>query len=226
MTLSLTSSQAELLTGALSFFFTVALLSYLIGDNPLYRLALSLFVGIAVGYATLVVIYQVLKPRLIAPLLSGNVELVALTSVPLVLFIFLVLKISPRTAALGNLSIAYLIGVGAAVAMGGAITGTLTPQIEATWLSLMPDAGGSFVNNAVVVVGVITTLLYFQFWLRGRTSSGETQRAALLRFVAGIGQAFIVVTLATIYAGMILSGLAVLTERLMALYDWIIAFMP
>lgn len=222
--MTLTSAQAELLSGVLGFIFTVALLSYLIGDNPLYRLALHAFVGVAVGYATLVILYQVLRPRLMTPLLSGDPRATVLATVPLILFIFLILKISPRTAALGNISVAYLIGVGAAVAAGGALTGTLLPQVRTTWLSLWPEASGTFLNNLVIVVGTVTTLLAFQFWLQGRTAGGEVGRVALMRLLAGIGQGFLVLTLGVIYGGMILSGIAVFSERLSMLFGLIIGF--
>jgi hypothetical protein len=222
------SLTPELISGTLSFFFTVALLSYLIGDNPLYRLALHIFVGVAVGYAALVVIYQVLVPRLINPLTSGDATLIALASVPLFLFIFLALKLGPRTAAWGNISIAYLIGVGAAVATGGALTGTLVPQIQTTWLSLVPtdDSPLGFVDNIIIVAGTITTLLYFQFWLRGQTPSGAAGREPLIRVLAGIGQGFLVLTLGVIYGGMILSGIAILSERLSALAGWVSMLLP
>lgn len=223
MTLAL--PQAELFTGLLAFLFTVALLSYLLGDNPLYRLAIHIFVGVAVGYIALVVIYQVLTPRLIVPLTSGDLQQMVLASVPLILFIFLVLKLSPRTAALGNISTAYLIGVGTAVAVGGAVTGTLLPLVQATWLSLLPERSGNFINHGIVVVGVVTTLLYFQFWARGRATAGEGQRSALMRLLTGIGEFFLVVALATVYGGMILSGIAALSERLTALLGWLTSFL-
>jgi hypothetical protein len=223
MSLSLTPAQIDLLTGVLSLFFTVALLSYLIGDNPLYRLTLHIFIGVSVGYAVLVVIYQVLRPRLVAPLLTGDPLVVAAAVGPLLLFAFLVLKLSPRASALGNVSVGYLVGVGTAVAVGGALTGTLVPQIKATWLSILPDADGTFINNIVIIVGTVTTLLAFQFWLRGRTGTGEVRRTAVMRVLAGVGQLFLVITLGTIYGGLILAGLAVFSERVMSIYGWITA---
>lgn len=220
-----TAGQIELLTGLLSFVFTVGILSYVVGDNPLYRLTLHLFIGVVVGYGTLVIIYQVLQPRLIAPLFSGDISIIALTVIPLVLFIFLALKISPRTAPLGNISVAYLIGVGTAVAVGGALTGTLVPQVGAAWVSVLPGGPTNFFSNFVLVVGTITTLLYFQFWLRGRTAVGEIQRVAVLHWLAVVGQFFLTVTLGVIYGGMILSGLAIFGERISALSQWITGLM-
>ncbi len=223
--MTLTPGQVELISGVLSFFFTVALLSYLIGDNPLYRLALHIFIGVSVGYVALVVLYQVLVPRLATPLLSGNPALIGLTLVPLVLFAFLALKISPKTAAVGNISLAFLLGVGVAVAVGGAVTGTLFPQIRSTWLSVMPGAEGGFLNNMIIIIGTVTTLLYFQFWLRDETVLSGAMRIPIMRFLADIGQGFVVLTLATIYGGMILSGIAIFSERLIALYRWVAQFL-
>ena len=51
--------------------------------------------------------------------------------VGLVLGVLLLMKLSPRTARLGNVTIAFLVGVGAAVAVGGAVMGTLIPQTRA-----------------------------------------------------------------------------------------------
>jgi hypothetical protein len=224
MMIPISPAQYDLIGGALAFFFTVALLSYLIGDNPLYRIALHLFVGVAAGYSVLVVVFQVLRPRLIQPLLGGDMVVIALASVPLLLFVFLILKVSPRTAALGNLAIAYLIGVGTAVALGGALTGTLIPQVRSTWLSIMPGAGLGFLSNGIIALGAILTLLYFQFWLRGRSQSGDAERTPLMHVAAQVGQGFIVLTLAAIYGGMILSGIAIFSERLTWLAGWASSF--
>jgi len=215
MNLSLT--QADLIGGVVAFIFTVALLSYLIGDNPLYRVALHLFVGVAAGYAGLVVIFQVLTPRLIAPMAAGNIQpqQLALLVVPLILFIFLVLKLGPRTAPIGNIAVAYLVGVGAAVAVGGAVTGTLFPQISMAW-SADYAPPNLLLNRVVIVAGAVTTLLYFQFWLRAQTATG-VERAAPMRVLADIGKGFMVVTLGAIYGGMILSGIAVFSDRVASL---------
>jgi hypothetical protein len=224
MTLSLT--QAEFLSGLLGFLFTVALFSYLLGDNPLYRLALHTFIGVSAGYAGVVIIYQVIRPRMIVPLNNGDPNAALLVGVPLILVIFLVFKLSPRTAPLGNISIAYMVGVGSAVAVGGALMGTLLPQIQATWLSVFPDTRGVFINNLIVIVGTVTTLLTFQFWLRGQTAHGDAGRGSVMQVLTTIGQGFLVITLGVIYGGMILSGIAIFGERLAALAGFVTGLMP
>jgi hypothetical protein len=221
--ITLLPAQADFLGGALGFFFTVALLSYLIGDNPLYRVALHLFIGVSVGYVTLVVIYQAILPRVVAPLQSGGVPAIVLALIPVLLFLFLLLRIGERTAFLSKITIAFMLGVGTAVALGGAVIGTLIPQIRST--SLAGDTLG-LISGLIVVVGTIATLIYFQFWLRGRSASGDAQRAALMRIAGQIGQGFLMLTFGVIYGGMILSGIVILSERLMALYGWALNLLP
>ena len=222
--MTLPSLPLDLVGSVLGFFFTVAILSYVIGDNPLYRIALHLFVGVAAGYAGLVVITNVLTPRLINPMSSGNLTLQILAAVPLLLFVFLILKLSPRTSAYGNIGVAFMIGVGTAVAIGGAITGTLFPQVMATWRVNAPSPS-PILNQVIIVLGAVTTLLYFQYWLRAETTAGA-ERAAVMQVLADIGKGFVVACLGAIYAGMILSGIAVFSERVIAMATWIQQFMP
>jgi hypothetical protein len=219
--MNLTLPSMDLIGGVLGFLFTVALLSYLIGDNPIYRLALHTFVGVSAGYVTLIIIYQVLTPRLITPLTSGDASKAALSIVPLVLFVFLIFKLSPRTAALGNISVACLIGVGTGVAVGGAVNGTLLPQLGLTWAS-----GETWLNILLILVGTVTTLIYFQFWLRSSMTGGNPERVAVMRVLASVGQVFLVIALGVIYGGMILSGIAIFSERLMVMYQWVTGVLP
>ncbi|HXV43799.1 MAG TPA: hypothetical protein VEC96_12110, partial [Anaerolineae bacterium] len=104
---------------------TLMVFSYIFGDNVLFKLAAHIFVGVAVGYAIIVVWHQVFYPALS----SGNV----LSALPaLILCVLLIFKIRPTqgglTNALGSLALAFVLGVGVALAIGGALVGTLLPQ--------------------------------------------------------------------------------------------------
>jgi len=108
----------DLVTGFLSFLLTLMILSYLIGDNPAFRVAISVFVGVSAGYVAAVVWWQVLYPRVIEPLIYGGITERSLALVPLILGVLLLMKLSPRTAWLGNSSVAFLVGVGASSGCG------------------------------------------------------------------------------------------------------------
>lgn len=114
-------------------FLTLMVLLYLIiGDNALFRIVTYAFIGVASGYVAVLVIFQVLVPRLLNLLTSGDLLSLALRLVPFVLGILLLFKLFPRLTAVGTLPMAVLVGVGAAVAIGGALFGTLFGQIRGT----------------------------------------------------------------------------------------------
>ncbi|HEY9088753.1 MAG TPA: hypothetical protein VIO36_11340, partial [Anaerolineaceae bacterium] len=111
----------------------LVIVGYFLGENNvLFRLATYIFVGVAAGFVFIMVFYQVIVPRLIRPLTSGSFEQIVLTILPLVLSVLLVFKAFPNLSRLGNLSMAYLVGAGAAVAIGGAVLGTLITQARAS----------------------------------------------------------------------------------------------
>jgi len=133
----------DLVTGFFSFLLTLMILSYLIGDNPAFRVAVYIFVGVSAGYVAAVAWWQVLYPKVFVPLLTGSFLERLLALIPLVLGVLLLMKLSPRTAWLGTPSVAFLVGVGAAVAVGGAVMGTLIPQTQASYTVFNLTGGGS-----------------------------------------------------------------------------------
>ena len=208
---------ADLVLGGISFLLTLMVLSYLVGDNPAFRLAIHIFIGVSAGYIAAVAWHQVLYPRLFSPLLSGNLSARLLTIVPLVLGLLLLFKISPRTASLGTLPMAFMVGVGAAVAIGGAVMGTLLPQTRASMDAFNLSTAGNFWverlgEGLVMLVGTVTTLVYFHFGAKA-TASGP-QRGILVRILSWVGQIFIAVTFGVLFAGVFVAAMTALIERL------------
>ena len=54
--------SADLFGGLLAWLLTVMVLSYLVRDNPMFRVATYLFVGVASGYAGAIAWHNVLEP--------------------------------------------------------------------------------------------------------------------------------------------------------------------
>ncbi len=197
----------------IGFILTLMVFSYLLGDNVLYRLAIYIFVGLAAGFITIVTVESVILPWIGATLQSGDAGSQLLGAIPLILGFLLLLKVTPRLYGLGNLALAFVIGIGTAVALVGAISGTLLPLANATADSVNSDA----LNGFILVIGVVCTLIYFQYLARrvpGVGVNGETRRGLVVRAFGAVGQGFIVVTLGALYGGAILSGLVVFSERI------------
>jgi hypothetical protein len=219
------ADQAGALFG---FVFTLLVFSYLLGDNPLFRFTIHLFIGVAAGFAAVSAINSVLLPHLVVPILSGSASERLLSLVPLGLGGLLLTKASPRLSSWGNLPMAYLVGVGAAVAIGGAITGTLIPQALAsinlfdrqTAQIVEPGPTVSLMNSVVLLIGTATTLAYFHFGVRTRPDQ-SAQPQAWIASLGQIGQVFIAIAFGFIFAGLVSAALVALIERLNFLIEFI-----
>jgi hypothetical protein len=193
-----------------AFVLTLLVYSYLLGDNPLYRFAEHLFIGSSVAYALVISYHSILKPRLIAPLSDDLTENWPLL-IPLALGLLLLTKIKASLAWLGNVSIAFLFGVGSAVAIGGALFGSLLPQARATAVSLNPahypeKSWERIIDGLIIAVGTISALLYFGFHI------GEV-RGGFMKSSARLGRLIIMIAFGAIFANTVMSRITLLIGR-------------
>ena len=205
---------------------TLCVFSYLLGDNVLYRLAEHIFVGVAVGYAVVVAFHAVLAAKLLIPLSKalgeGDSNQVLFLAIPLVLGLLLLTKPFKSISWLGSLSVAFLLGVGAALAISGALLGTLLPQADATadLVNYVEDYGpglGLF-SGIVALVGTIGVLLHFYF-SAGQEGRLAGLRAGLVRVWGGLGRWFVLVAFGAILATTFVSRLSLLAGRVQFLLD-------
>lgn len=200
---------------------TFMVLTYILGDNPLYRLALHLFIGILVGYSFGVALQEVFLKKVFEPLSTGESVIV----VPIILGILLLIKGFPKYAYMGNYSVAYLVGVGTAVALSGALLGTLIPQVRAAGLVLSPSSLASLPfgiwDGIMSVVGTICTLMVFTFTrAEHRESAGLAGIwGKLLDVLISIGRIFLTIALAVAFAGALTASLSIFIGRIQYLVD-------
>lgn len=209
----------------LGFILSIAVFSYLLGDNALFRVTSSILIGVAAGIACVMVLYNVLIPQLVLPLLSHSKTDMVLMVVPLILCAMLLLKISPSSSRFGNAPVAYLVGVGVAAAIGGAINGTIFPQVNAT-INLFQtnpvtaQLGSRFTQifeGVVILLGTIATLAYFHYGTR-RDHNQKLIRKPLLEWLSWIGLVFIALTFGVLFAGVFSAALTAFVEKIF--YFW------
>ncbi len=207
----------------LAFVLTLMVFSYLLGDSPLFRIAEHLLVGLALGFAWVVAWHNVFLPRVIARIGSQNPAEVGYTLMPLALGALLLLKGRGAGFKISSLPLAYLFGVGAAVALGGAIFGTLMPQVWATVRSLNPadylaeyapeDVWYPVINAIFIVVGTVCTLLYFTFTAGAQRRLGRLW-GGLVRIGAGVGRWFLMFVFGALFGSLVMSRVSLLVERI------------
>lgn len=192
-----------------AFVLTLLIFSYLLGDNPLFRLAVYLFVALAAAFTTIVTFESVIFPVILALQDNTITRQDSLDALLLLLAAALILIPSPKSFPVRRVALAFLIAVGAAVAVVGVTAGTLLPFILSTGRRVADNP----LNGAIVIIGVLTSLLSFQYLAR-QQRDGSVVRGRFTAVVSGIGQVFIAVTLGAVYGAAILTSLTILTERL------------
>jgi len=194
----------------LGFILTLMVFSYILGDNVLYRLAVYIFVGLAAAFIAIVTWDSVIWPWINGTLLSPTAGIGdrVIGVVPLILGLLLLLKASPPFGRLGNLALAFVIAIGTAVALVGAITGTLLPLVNSSSSTLSVNR----INGILLILGMVCTLIYFQYLAR-RLPDGRVQRRAHIRMLSFVGQGVIVITLGALYAAAIVTSLTIFSER-------------
>jgi hypothetical protein len=216
-------NNLDLLGAILSFGLTLIVFSFIFGDNLLFRFAIHVFVGVAAGYAAVMTWYNVLLPG------SQAERIFALLALTLSILLFM--KAFPRLSGWGSPVVAYLVGVGAATVIGGAVLGTLFPQVLASinlfdFPGLFGDSSPVWVqisNAAIILVGTISALIFFHFGARN-SQDRHPERAAWINAVARIGQIFIAITFGVLFAGVYIASMTAFVERMTFSANFILLF--
>ncbi|HYP21251.1 MAG TPA: hypothetical protein VEY08_14360 [Chloroflexia bacterium] len=212
----------NLIGGIVAGLLTLMVFSYLIGANPLWRVAQSLLVGVSVGYVTLVILTQVIAPqvaRVIVPPVDAPEAERWLAAVPVALGLLLLLRVAYPGAWPASFGLNLVVVVGASLALGGALAGTIVPQALDTMRVLdfgTLDAGSiaRIVGNIVLVVGVVCALAYFTFAARP-----DGQRPAPVKALSVVGRWVLVISFGALLGSLATTFYAALIERLIFLTD-------
>ncbi len=145
-----------------SAIFTLAVYSFLYRENPLYRLAEHLVVGVSMGYSIAITYDRVIGPRLIEPLLAGNGWILL---IPGLLGLLYITRFFPKVAWLSRYPMAFVLGTSMGVGFPLTMKAMILRQLEATVFPMyqpgMPVM--TAVGNAIIILGTLAALIYFFF---------------------------------------------------------------
>ncbi len=160
---------------------TLAVFSFLYKENPLFRIAEHLLIGVAAGYALVTYWESTLLPLLVRPLV---LEKKLLLFVPLTLGLLLFLRFIPRWAWLGRISLAFVLGAVSGAAIPAYTQAQIIKQVQSTMLPF------TSIGNVVVVAAVCTVLLYFFFSHQRRGALGTASRVGMFFLMVFFGATF------------------------------------
>lgn len=185
-------------------FFTLALYSFLYRDNPMFKLAEHVFAGLSAGYYFGLIYHSVIVQQLWIPLSQDGDWILAISGA---LGLLLFARFIPRVAWMSRLSLAFVIGSTAGITFIQQLHGLILPQVSRTLLPL------DSVNNVLIIVGVLATLIYFYF---SKPHTGP------LGWVASGGIGFIMVAFGAHFGYTVMARVSLLIGRIQfLLVDWL-----
>jgi lipoprotein signal peptidase len=214
-------SFEELLGAWIATGLTLFIFSFLYQDNPLFKIAEHLYVGVSVGY-TIVKAYDTVLIHLVYEPIVKQHEWSLL--IPLAIGLLMLARYVPKIAWLSRYAFAFIVGTGSGLAIPRVISSYILKQIEDTvrpLVSLIPGDGvtvtlnllnpASNLNALVILIGVSSVLFYFFF---------SVEHTGLGKAIARTGILFLMIALGAAFGYTVMARMSLLIGRLSDLIEY------
>lgn len=196
-------------------FLTLAIFSFLYKDNPYYKFAEHLFVGVSAAYWMCVGFWSTFVGNFIPKVsrtLSNFFEVPPKDFeihyfIPLILGIMLLLRLSTKVGWLSRWSLAFIVGTTAGLNLIRYLRTDFISQVSNTFVPLLVDwkgigpffsdfslsASGQFIMmlaNWVIFIGVFSGLIYFFFSKEHKGFFGGASRVGIWVLMITFGASF------------------------------------
>ncbi len=192
-------------------FFTLSLFSFLYKDNAFYKFAEHIFAGLSAGYYVGLIWEAVIVQQMYEPMIhNGKWWLIF----PGFLGILMFSRFTKSYHWVSRISLAFVMGNTAGIFLLSELHGKVLPQIQSTMLSLnFNQSFNNWLFALVVIVGVISTLIFFYF---------SKEHKGALGGVAKVGIWFIMISFGAHFGYTVMARISLLIGRVQFLIDeWI-----
>lgn len=216
--------------------FTLCIFSYLYKDNPLYKFAEAVVVGVSAGYWMVVALWTTIMPNLVGKLFPGWIQTWAMPGlspvrpdfwyfyfIPLILGVMLLWRLVPHGAWISRWPLAFIIGTTAGIRLVGYIQADFLSQIRSSIVPLVAMGKGEAIDNfwqsvrnTVGFLGLLACLVYFFFSVEHKGAMGRISKVGIWVLMITFGAAF---------GYTVMGRIALLAIRLEFLFDdwlWLI----
>ncbi len=199
-------------------FLTLAIFSFLYQDNPFYKFAEHLYVGVSAAYWMTLGFWSTIVGNLI-PRLSERIsgwflvpynpgEYNFIYWIPVILGLLLLMRLSPKGGWLSRWALAFIVGTTAGLNFVRYLRSDFVEQVSASFLPLLGtnwqgfgafianidlNASGQFVailSNWVIFTGVVCGIIYFFFSKEHTGAFGKASRYGIWILMITFGAAF------------------------------------
>ena len=213
----------------LAAFLTLSIYSFLYRDNPFYRFAEYLFIGISVGYYIVIYIHQGFIPFAWEPFWAavkpfwpgipreaGWIGLIKL--IPIALGLLFFGGLSPRHTWLIRYPSAVLVGFGSGLSIPLMLQTFIFAQTRGTVEPFAAINAGTLspwgiIEAVLMFIGVACTLTYFFF---------SVEHRGPVKWLSKVGIAFLMIGFGAAFGNTVMGRVALLIQRVdFLLNDWI-----
>lgn len=197
----------------LGAFFTFAIFSFLYKDNPFYKLAEQIFVGLSAGYGLIYIIYATLVPNLFAKLAAdfgGNLMLL----IPFALGLMMLARMIPKVQWISRYPLSIVIGTSAAISLLRILKSDLIAQVGATMINpFAAETPSDIVGNLMLIIGTLCGVYFFYF---------SKKQEGWAKIPSKIGVYFLMVSFGATFGYTVMARISLLIGRLeFLLKDWL-----
>ena len=172
---------------------TLSILSYLYGDNPFYKAAEHIFVGVSAGYIFAITWWDQVWPNLFGRLFPSYVkagfEFDGLYIVPLILGLFMLFRLIPSLSWLARISIGYIVGMAAGLKIYVFVNSNILMQIKNSSITF-DESIWNILNQFLVLIGVVSGLVYFFFSKEHKGVIGRISKIGIYFLMIKFGASF------------------------------------
>jgi hypothetical protein len=173
------------LQNTIAAFFTLCIFSFLYKDNPFYKLAESVVVGIAAGYFLMLLYHTGFFPKFINPIKQGKYWYI----IPGILGIAMYFRFSKKFAWISRYPLAFYIGSASGIAIPLTLQTFVFRQLESTIIPV-GFTKLELLFNLLVVIMVLCALIYFFFSLEHKGAVGAAANLGIWVIMIGFGASF------------------------------------
>ena len=190
---------------------TLAIFSFLYKDNPFYKFAEHLFVGVSAAYGIVLTYYNSVVPNLIVPIIKDHNYWFI---IPGLLGLLFFTRFIPRLGYLVLIPLAFYIGGYSGMYIGPSLQARLLKQIQGSMLGPADFADTSLlINKIIALIGILGTMLYFYF---------SKEHKGALKVATNVGIWFIMVGFGAAFGYTVMARASLLIGRIQFLLtDWL-----
>jgi hypothetical protein len=206
---------------------TLMILSFLYKDNPFYKFAEHLFVGVSAAYWMVQGVWGTLMPNLVAKLFPNAVKSFIpeaagnrpeyLYIIPAIFGFLLLTRLLPKANWLSRWALAFVVGYAAGTNFIRYLQSDFIAQIQSTMLPMIAltetgtvDIGQTF-SHLVLILGVLCGLVYFFFSKEHKGVIGRMSR---------LGVWILMVTFGASFGYTVMARISLLLGRMQVLINW------